>query len=196
MRPSWHRDALFLSQLLSLGGEPQCFGLTGKDLESMHVAQAGVFLRPDEIAAVADYVIGAIKGKGDPGLADCVAFFGEGSKACDVYKEGGHHRCRRPRQRSDRGPRLRARPVFVALGLCALLNASGGVAAKSLSICTTSTSACWCKTFPPPAIITWRASGRQISRLRIGKAGCPAQLTRRACAACTLNTISPARTRR
>ena len=34
------------------------------------------FSGPDEIAAVADYVIGAIKGKGDPGLADCVAFFG------------------------------------------------------------------------------------------------------------------------
>ena len=42
-------------------------------------------------------------------------------------------RCRRPRQRSDRGPRLRARPVLVALGMCALLNASGGIAAESVS---------------------------------------------------------------
>ena len=72
-------------------GAPRCYDLTSKDLESMHVAQAGVFLRPDEIAAVAEYVIGSIKGKGDPNLADCTAFFGEESKACDVYKGGGHH---------------------------------------------------------------------------------------------------------
>jgi mono/diheme cytochrome c family protein len=72
-------------------GEPQCYGLSSKDLESMHVAQAGVFLRPEEIDAVAEYVLSSVKGKGDPNLADCVAFFGEESKACDVYKGGGHH---------------------------------------------------------------------------------------------------------
>jgi mono/diheme cytochrome c family protein len=72
-------------------GAPQCYGLTSNDLETMHVAQASVFLRPEEIEAVADYVIGNIKGKGDPNLADCVAFFGDESKACDVYKGGGHH---------------------------------------------------------------------------------------------------------
>ena len=27
-------------------GAPQCYGLTSKDLETMHVAQAGAFLRP------------------------------------------------------------------------------------------------------------------------------------------------------
>jgi mono/diheme cytochrome c family protein len=72
-------------------GAPQCYNLTGKDLETMHVAQANVFLRPEEIAAVAEYVISFIKGKGEPNLADCIAFFGEDSKACDVYKGGGHH---------------------------------------------------------------------------------------------------------
>jgi mono/diheme cytochrome c family protein len=72
-------------------GAPQCYGLTSEDLETMHVAQAGAFLRPEEIEAVADYVISSIKGKGDPNLADCVAFFGEDSKACGVYKSGGHH---------------------------------------------------------------------------------------------------------
>ncbi len=70
---------------------PRCYNLTGKDLESMHVAQANIFLRPEEIAAVAEYVLGSIKGKGDPNLADCTAFFGEESKACDVYKGGGNH---------------------------------------------------------------------------------------------------------
>jgi hypothetical protein len=73
------------------GGEPQCYGLSNKDLETMHVAQANVFLKPDEIEAVAQYVLTNIKGKGDPNLADCVAFFGEDSKACDVFKGGGHH---------------------------------------------------------------------------------------------------------
>ena len=42
-------------------------------------------------------------------------------------------RCRRPRQRNDREPRLKARPLFVALGLCVLLSPSGGVAAESLT---------------------------------------------------------------
>lgn len=72
-------------------GAPQCYGLTSKDLETMHVAQAGAFLRSEEIEAVVEYVITAIKGKGEPNLADCVAFFGAESKACDVYKGGGHH---------------------------------------------------------------------------------------------------------
>jgi mono/diheme cytochrome c family protein len=72
-------------------GAPRCYSLTTKDLESTHVAQANVFLRTEEIAAVADYVISSIKGKGDPSLADCIAFFGEQSNACEVYKGGGHH---------------------------------------------------------------------------------------------------------
>ena len=114
-------------------GAPQCYGLTTKDLETMHVAQAGVFLRPEEIEAVTDYVISSIKGKGDPNLADCVAFFGEGSKACDVYKGGGHHACQRPQQRNDRGSRPRAWPLFVALGPCLLFGISGDVAAESIS---------------------------------------------------------------
>jgi mono/diheme cytochrome c family protein len=70
---------------------PQCYNLTSKDLETTHVAQAGVFLRSEEIDAVAAYVLASIKGKGEPGLPDCFAFFGEESKACDVYKGGGHH---------------------------------------------------------------------------------------------------------
>jgi hypothetical protein len=70
---------------------PHCYNLTSKDLESTPVAQANVFLRPEEIDAVAEYVISAIKGKGDPNLADCVAFFGEQSNACEVYKTGGRH---------------------------------------------------------------------------------------------------------
>jgi Cytochrome C oxidase, cbb3-type, subunit III len=71
---------------------PRCYGLTKKDLEGTPVAQGGVFLKPEEIEAVVDYVVNNVKGKGDPNLADCTAFFGEDSSACEVYKAGGHHK--------------------------------------------------------------------------------------------------------
>ena len=68
-----------------------CYGFTRDDLRTMPLAQGGVFLKPAEIDAVADYVVRQVKGKGEPNLADCVAFFGEQSSACDVYKAGHHH---------------------------------------------------------------------------------------------------------
>ena len=68
-----------------------CYGLKRADLEKMPLAQGGVFLKADEADAVADYVVHQIKGKGEPNLADCTAFFGETSSACDVYKSGHHH---------------------------------------------------------------------------------------------------------
>jgi mono/diheme cytochrome c family protein len=70
---------------------PKCYALSKKDLADLTIAQGGVFLRTEEIAAVAEYVINSIKGKGDPNLADCIAFFGDQSNACEVYKAGGHH---------------------------------------------------------------------------------------------------------
>ena len=52
---------------------------------------------------VADYVIAAIKGKGEPNFADCTAFFGAGSRVCDIYRpatpagaSGGNSTCARP----------------------------------------------------------------------------------------------------
>jgi hypothetical protein len=48
--------------------------------------EAASFLRPREIDAVTDYVIAHVKGRGEPTFADCVAFFGEGSKVRDSYK--------------------------------------------------------------------------------------------------------------
>jgi hypothetical protein len=36
---------------------------------------------------VADYVIAHIKGKGEPNYAECVTFFGDSSRVCDVYKK-------------------------------------------------------------------------------------------------------------
>jgi cytochrome c553 len=68
-----------------------CYGLSRHDLGDNPIAEAGVFLRPPEIAAVAAYVEQHIKGKGEPDLADCTAFFGEGSRACETYQTGARH---------------------------------------------------------------------------------------------------------
>jgi hypothetical protein len=70
---------------------PKCYGLSKKDLADLTIAQGGGVLRDEEIAAVAEYVLIDIKGKGEPNLADCIAFFGDQSNVCDVYKAGGHH---------------------------------------------------------------------------------------------------------
>ena len=48
--------------------------------------EAGIFLRPKEIEAVADYVIAHIKGAGEPTYAECISFFSTGSRVCDIYK--------------------------------------------------------------------------------------------------------------
>jgi len=64
-----------------------CFGLSRHDLgKTMPVEAPATFLRPREIAAVTDYVVADIKGKGEPTYADCLAFFGEGSRVCNIYK--------------------------------------------------------------------------------------------------------------
>jgi hypothetical protein len=46
-------------------------------------------LRPADIKAVAEYVASTIKGKGDPTFAQCQAFFGTGTRVCDVYAKDG-----------------------------------------------------------------------------------------------------------
>jgi hypothetical protein len=46
-------------------------------------------LRPSDIQAVAKYVEKQIKGKGDPTLAQCQAFFGTGTRVCDIYAPDG-----------------------------------------------------------------------------------------------------------
>ena len=69
-----------------------CYGYSRKDLTGdNHVAEAGTFLRPAEIEAVADYVLTNIKGHGEPNLAECVAFFGDASRVCEIYKPQTTH---------------------------------------------------------------------------------------------------------
>jgi hypothetical protein len=64
-----------------------CYGMAKQDLESNPLAKPQAFLRPPEVDAVADYVLAHVKGKGEPSYDDCVEFFGEGSRVCNVYKQ-------------------------------------------------------------------------------------------------------------
>ena len=63
-----------------------CYGLSEDDVKDIMPPAATVVLRPEEIQIVADYVLTNIKGKGDPTLADCTAFFSADSRVCDVYR--------------------------------------------------------------------------------------------------------------
>ena len=64
----------------------KCYGLTKEQLAKMMPIEAPVFLRPQEIAAITDYVLAKVKGKGEPTYAQCTEFFGEGSRVCNTYK--------------------------------------------------------------------------------------------------------------
>lgn len=63
-----------------------CYGLSREDLGKDIPVEATLFLRPAEIEAVTDYVATALQGRGEPGYADCAAFFGEGARACNAYR--------------------------------------------------------------------------------------------------------------
>jgi mono/diheme cytochrome c family protein len=66
--------------------EVKCHGMSREDAGAQMPPEAGTFLRPKDIEAVADYVIAHIKGAGEPTYAECVAFFSSGSRVCDIYK--------------------------------------------------------------------------------------------------------------
>jgi mono/diheme cytochrome c family protein len=63
-----------------------CYGLTRAQISDSMPPEAAAFLRPSEIEAVTDYVIARVKGKGEPTYDECVAFFGNASRVCGVYK--------------------------------------------------------------------------------------------------------------
>lgn len=66
--------------------DQKCYGMTKTEVGQNIPPAADNFLRPAEIAAVADYVIADIKGRGEPTLAECQAFFGAHSRVCDIYE--------------------------------------------------------------------------------------------------------------
>ena len=63
-----------------------CYGMGRQELGKDVPVEATTFLRPNEVSAVADYVVAEVKGRGEPNYAECLAFFGEGSRVCNVYK--------------------------------------------------------------------------------------------------------------
>jgi mono/diheme cytochrome c family protein len=64
-----------------------CYGMNRQDAGNQMPQEAGAFLRPNDIEAVADYVIANVKGRGEPTYAECVGFFGDTSRVCDIYKK-------------------------------------------------------------------------------------------------------------
>jgi mono/diheme cytochrome c family protein len=69
----------------------KCYDSLRADMGTSMPPEAAAFLRPAEIDAVATYAAERLKGKGEPTLEECTAFFGTTSRACDLYrkKEGG-----------------------------------------------------------------------------------------------------------
>jgi len=68
-------------------GSAECYGgMTKADLGADVPPKAATFLRAEEIAAVADYVIARQQGRGAPTYEDCVAFWGEGNRECAAMR--------------------------------------------------------------------------------------------------------------
>lgn len=66
----------------------KCYSMNRQEVGDQAPPEGGTFLRPNDIEAVADYVLAHIKGKGDPDYEECVTFFGNTSRVCDIYKAG------------------------------------------------------------------------------------------------------------
>ena len=68
-------------------GEDPCYGMNEADVEANgnKPSEPQQSLQPREIAAVADYVLAAIAGKGPPTKAECVAYFGTPAPVCASY---------------------------------------------------------------------------------------------------------------
>jgi mono/diheme cytochrome c family protein len=67
----------------------KCYDMNRTDVGDQMPPEGGTFLRPNDIAAVADYVMSHIKGNGEPTYAECTAFFSDSSRVCDIYKTQG-----------------------------------------------------------------------------------------------------------
>lgn len=63
-----------------------CYGLKKADLQSDQMPpEPDHTLREHDIEAVAKYVQDHVKGQGEPTFAQCQAFFGTGTRVCDIY---------------------------------------------------------------------------------------------------------------
>jgi hypothetical protein len=66
----------------------KCYGMDRQEIGDNAPPEGGTFLRPNDIEAVADYVLARVKGKGEPNYDECVTFFSNTSRVCDIYKVG------------------------------------------------------------------------------------------------------------
>jgi mono/diheme cytochrome c family protein len=64
----------------------KCHGMNRQEVGAQIPPEANVFLRHEDVEAVADYVLTHIKGRGEPTYAECADFFGTTSHVCDIYK--------------------------------------------------------------------------------------------------------------
>jgi hypothetical protein len=65
------------------GDNTDCYDTTAAALGEKTPPRARSFLRDAEIDSVVGYVIENLKGRGAPTNAECVAFWGEGSRQCN-----------------------------------------------------------------------------------------------------------------
>ena len=70
----------------------KCFDMNRAEIGDQIPPEGAAFLRPSDIAAVADYVLARLKGKGEPTYAECTTFFSETSRVCDIYKRQGEQK--------------------------------------------------------------------------------------------------------
>jgi len=61
-------------------------GVSRTDLGSSFPPRAADPLRPEEIEAVADYVLTTLKGAEEPTYDECEAFWGEGARQCEAMR--------------------------------------------------------------------------------------------------------------
>lgn len=65
----------------------KCWGMGRAEAGNLMPPEANVFLRPADMEAVADYVLAHLTGRGEPSFEECIAFYGAGSRVCDVYRQ-------------------------------------------------------------------------------------------------------------
>jgi mono/diheme cytochrome c family protein len=67
-------------------GATDCYDLERRELGADLPPRGRPMLRDADIGLVADYVVARLKGKGKVTKRDCFDFWGEGARACQVYK--------------------------------------------------------------------------------------------------------------
>jgi mono/diheme cytochrome c family protein len=71
-----------------------CYGMDKREDGVQLPPEPTAYLRTDDIMAVVNYVIDTIKGKGQTTYAECTAFWGAGSRVCNIYQSAGHEAAR------------------------------------------------------------------------------------------------------